>query len=247
MRTLVAYTLSHESGHVYDFSNLERWLEERNFDFIRHDWTNEAVAAFFDWLTIMGGSESLLNGNRDKAEPVGDGFSTGWSCAYPSRASLRGFYTRSLYAYATTCQWTSWLSQQAADRGVSIGQVFSRLRDIPKRRTMADMYNAVIGTSRSPSEIVGEWLLSWYADDFVPGTAPPLQDRAFNLRKAVPGYEWPSVTWTDQSTSVRTQIGEPDVYMVEIRASGSTIVDFRLASGENLPGDRLGVAILRAK
>jgi hypothetical protein len=229
----IASLMAHETAHVYDHSTVN--------DRYRLDWTNEAYAVFFEWLTMSGGSTALLDGNYTRGVAGDHG-----TCGDPSRSSLRGFYTRPLFHYPTTCQWESWLAQRAADQGIPLSSVFSKLREPIQRQTMAHMYNAVLGTNRPSSEVAGEWLLSWYADDFVPGTARALQDRAFKLR-SVPGYEWPSVVWADQSASVKTMIGEPDVFMVEVRASGSTAIDIRLSNGLSLPSDRLGVALIRAK
>ena len=234
MKPMAIDILSHELGHAWDFGGPKFIPRPAHFP-------NEAVATFFAWMTLKGRSSALLTANATT-----DFGGSGSGCVWTSRSSIRGMYV-SAFAYASTCQWMRWTAQQVAAKQGTIADMFVAMRPADSRLTLAEEYNVAMGTVRPSYEVVGEWFLSFYADDYVPGTSPALQDKAVNIRLAERGYEWPAARVNDLGATIPITMGEPDVYIVEVTVTGATRLDVRTLAGAALPGDRIGLGLVRAK
>lgn len=119
------------------------------------------------------------------------------------------------------------------------------------RLTFAGAANEYLGTAGRPNDILGEWLLLWYADDQVAGTAPALQDQALRWRSAfgVPTFPYPVPdARLVPGAALSFAMGEPDVHHAEVAVSAGQYAWYVAASGGGaLLTERTDLVVLRVR
>ena len=148
--------------------------------------------------------------------------------------------------YGMACRMVSALIARAVLQGRPLEQVLERFSSLPERQSFTQVSNALTGTVRPPNEVVGEWLLSWYADE-LPGTSPAIQDPMWNLRRF-----FPASTLVDARVSIGggeslLQLAELDARYIEITTAGPTRLGYTARDGSSLPTGRSDLAILRVR
>lgn len=248
-------TLSHEAMHVYDMS---RWPDNK----APHSWwVSEGMAEFGTHLWVFNGfADPLTAGlNRLDSPPFMGYFKVATCLTGAYRQALPNLYKLYgdgyLAGYQLACAYILHLMQRATlEQGRSLQKAvsdWSRMPLTPTIRSFGGVSNAFLSQTRPDTEIIAEWLVSWYAaGGYVPGLSPALSNPLLDARAAYgrAGLRFPipdTRVGPFANQSARYSLGEPDVQFVEwIPEVGSRIQVLQTGGRAT---ENLHVMILRAR
>lgn len=236
-------TAAHETAHLADFA-LQRnpTLTTR-----RREWTTEGYADVIRHLWALQDQPNPFTGNLGESPylttPEGARVYSlcGLAVDQPRPRAVGGAID-----YPMACRMVSSLIARAVEEGQPETAVLEHYSALKSRRTFTQIANELTGESRTPNQVVGEWLLSWYADE-MPGTSESIQDPMWNLRRFFP----PS-TLVDARVSARGGVSmlaleELDARYLEVTVGGPTQISYTRPGGGPLSTDRTDMALLRVR
>jgi hypothetical protein len=138
------------------------------------------------------------------------------------------------------------LVSRAVDRGVPLSQVLETYSMLPSRLTFTDVSNGLLGETRAPEEVVGEWLLSWYADE-LPGAEPAIQDPMWNLRAFFPADDLVDERIRPWGGHRTIRLRGIDASYVSVTTGSPVRVGWTSPDGTAFPTNRTGLALLRVR
>lgn len=237
----------HEAMHWYDLGP-----DPTRKSFVQ-DWSIEAVAELTQKLWIWERDGADVWGNRGStcpddwpnSVPCGTTFLRESRFGWPG-LSRGGGYTHGMYL-------TLWLVQQALEAGdppaATLGLL--RRRNVPApyeedalRRTtvaIAPLFEAAGGSGRTEAELQGEYLLSFYADDFVEGISPRLTNRAWDLARSGPLYPLRRFVMGREHAMEIFGLAKPDGIVFEVTALPGSVLTLTPST------DDLHLAVVRAR
>lgn len=155
---------------------------------------------------------------------------------------------RDSWGYDQACQAFQYFLARRLREGGSLPGLMTRFA-YARRGTYQDMATAILGRPVTGREAVGDWLLSWYADDRVAGAHPditnPLFDTPTSHQLAGVPFPLPDHSVTGGGTRLEVVLGEPDARFILFQLQRPLRISVARAGG--LPPDFsvLDVAWLR--
>jgi hypothetical protein len=251
----VVSTLVHETSHLAD---------ERNIYFPTNGtprketwWSAEGQAVLMQYLWAYGPDVSAgqaFSGNT-ATPPVRtiEGSSTGGFCELSNHAVLTQWYQLSSYGLA--CQYTRYLFAQSyrLNPRQSIQSLYTAWANIIDRRSTGTARTGMVASVTSDHDAMRDWLLSWYADSYVPSANPFFTEPSVDLRAWWSTwnrgtYPVPDVSLAVGSTQTAT-LTEPDArfYETTVKAGGTYYFAITGTNGSALNTGTVDVALFRTR
>jgi hypothetical protein len=236
-------TAAHETAHLADFAfqrnparstPRKEWTVEGYADVLRHLWTLQGAERPF--TSNMGKSANMVTA---KGAPL-------YSLCGLNQDRPRPRAVSGEIDYPLACRMVSSLIARAVEAGQSETSALERFSALSSRRTFTQISNDLLGERRSPNQVVGEWLLSWYADE-LPGASAAIQDPMWDLRRF-----FPSSVLVDARVSPRGGVSslileELDARYLELEISSPTQIAYTQPGGSPLSVTRTDMALLRVR
>jgi hypothetical protein len=236
-------TAAHETAHLADFAfqrdpsrsaRRKEWTVEGYADVMRHLWTLQGTQRPF--TSNMGESPHIITAKGARVYSL-----CGLAEERPRPRAVSGEID-----YPMACRMVSSLIARAVETGQSEAQVLERFSTLSSRRTFTQISNDLTGERRSPNQVVGEWLLSWYADE-LPGASKAIQDPMWDLRRF-----FPSTVLVDARVSPRGGVSnlmleELDARYLELEITSPTQIAYTRPGGSPLSITRTDMALLRVR
>ncbi len=236
-------TAAHETAHLEDFGfttpgprrdTWRSWTVEGYADLMRHLWAEQ-------------GLPHPLTANLSHTP----GILTPAGTVVRSRCGLAMDRTRmqeigSSVDYPMACQMVAALISRAVESGQPLDTALARFSRLPERRTFTQVSNALRGTSDPPNKVVGDWLLSWYADE-LPGASADIQDPMWNLRSFFSPSLLADVTVSPAGAVSTMHLTDLDARYIQIPARGAVRISYTGAGGAPLSVQRTDLALLRVR
>ncbi|MGH7656891.1 MAG: hypothetical protein ACREL6_01565, partial [Gemmatimonadales bacterium] len=238
-------TSAHETAHLADFG--ARAPAARADAGSWRDWTVEGYADLVRHLWTQPGDAPSVTANADTV---------------PSRLFDHGIRMRSLCGlsvpreklrriddaldYPAACQMVSALISRAVARGQPLARVLQTWSSLPERLTFTGVSNALSRESRLPNQVVGEWLLSWYADE-MPGASRSIQDPMWNLRAFFPASDLVDASIQRWGGSRTVRLQGLDASYIMVHTDGPSRLVFTATDGGVMPSDRTDLVLLRVE
>lgn len=235
-------TAAHETAHIADFA-----LQRGNVSTAqRREWTTEGYADLLRHLWTLQGRPHPFTGNLAESPfivtPEGARvYSLCGLAENPPRPRAAGAID-----YPLACRMVSSLLARAVESGQTETRALERFSALSSRRTFTQISNELMGESRTPNQVVGEWLLSWYADE-LPGTARSIQDPMWNLRRFFPASQLVDARVSSAGGVSSLALEELDARYLEINVAGATQIAYTGAGGAPLSIERTDMALLRVR
>ncbi len=236
-------TAAHETAHLADFwfqrspdqsARRKEWTVEGYADVMRHLWTMQGAPRPF--TSNLGNSPHLMTAKGARL------FSMCGLADVPARPrSVAGAID-----YPMACRMVSSLIARAVESGQPQAAVLERFSSLPARRTFTQISNDLTGQRRSPNQVVGEWLLSWYADE-LPGASPAIQDPMWDLRRFFPASVLVDAHVSAGGGVSTLMLEELDARYLEVEVSGPTQIAYTAPEGQPLSVSRTDLALLRVR
>src|SRR6185503_12875522 len=99
---------------------------------------------------------------------------------------------------------------------------------------------------KSPNQVVGEWLLSWYADE-LPGTSKAIQDPMWDLRRFFPTSVLVDARVSSRGGVSNLMLEELDARYLELEVTSPTQIAYTQPGGSPLSVSRTDMALLRVR
>lgn len=115
-----------------------------------------------------------------------------------------------------------YLLQQAVGSGEDPRAAAGRLRareTFPEDRRLRPIFEAMGGSGRSEAELQGEYLLSFQADEVVPGASTRILQPSWRLPELSESYPLRAFTLTSEEASAGIALGRPDGVVFEVAAA----------------------------
>jgi hypothetical protein len=234
-------TAAHETAHLADFA----FQRDPSYSAPRKEWTVEGYADVMRHLWTLQGTKKPFTSNMGQSPHI----MTDKGARLYSQCGLAEDRPRPRAVsgeidYPMACRMVSSLIARAVEAGQPESKVLERFSTLSSRRTFTQISNDLTGERRSPNQVVGEWLLSWYADE-LPGTSKSIQDPMWNLRRF-----FPSSVLVDGRVSSRGGVSnltleELDARYLEVEVTGPTQIAYTQPGGSPLSADRTDLALLR--
>lgn len=236
-------TAAHETAHLADFAR------ERNgsFGVKRREWTTEGYADVLRHLWVLDGRDDAFTGNIAESPftttPEGARIYSlcGLAVDRPRPRAVSGAID-----YPMACRMVSSLISHAVATGQSETRVLERFSGMPYRQTFTQISNALTGESRSPNQAVGEWLLSWYADE-LPGTSAAIQDPMWNLRSFFPSSALVDAHIAPGGGVTNLVLDELDARYLELNVGPDARIAYTSPNGAPLSASQTDMALLRVR
>jgi hypothetical protein len=148
--------------------------------------------------------------------------------------------------YPMACRMVSSLISHAIAAGQPETKVLERFSALRTRQTFTQISNALSGERQSPNQVVGEWLLSWYADE-MPGTSPAIQDRMWDLRRFFPPSALVDAYVSQGGGVTNLALEELDARYLEIHVDRDAQIAYTAPGGAPLPTTATDMALLRVR
>ena len=133
-----------------------------------------------------------------------------------------------------------YLIQQVADPGGDPVPLLGRALDRVGDMKLLPTFNTLGGTERGEADLQGELLLSLYADDFVPGASPRIQNATWNLPSVNPdAFPAREFVLTEEDGGVSIPLAWPDGIVFEL-----DLAETRLLSLSS-PASALALGLVR--
>ncbi|MGE0352978.1 MAG: hypothetical protein AB7I33_05065 [Gemmatimonadales bacterium] len=242
-QTQLLATAAHETAHLADFGLRLPASRPREW----RGWTVEGYAEVIRFLWASQGQPDPLISNLEAPPAIAT------STGVPYRSSCGvGAARDKLQAmpatldYPMACRMVSALLARAIAAGEPMPAVLERYSALPSRQTFTQIANALTGTIRPPNQVVGEWLLSWYADE-LPGTAAALQDPTWNLRRFYSPEALLDARVSTGGGVSSLALVDLDARYIDITTAGPTRIAYTSLTGVPLGSSRTDLAILRVR
>jgi hypothetical protein len=236
-------TATHETAHLADFA-LQR---DGAIATRRREWTTEGYADVVRHLWALQGRPDPFTGNLGESPyfmtPEG---SRVYSLCGIAEDQPRPRAVGGAIDYPMACRMVSSLIARTIEEGQPETKVLERFSALKSRQTFTQISNELSGQSRTPNQVVGEWLLSWYADE-MPGTSPTIQDPMWNLRRFFPSSALVDARVSPRGGVSTLDLEELDARYLEIQTSGATQIAYTRPGGGPLSTDRTDMALLRVQ
>lgn len=233
----------HEVGHVVDLG----WSTTLHTEDGMYE---EGTATFFATLYQQGNSDTTLFANAPAFGAV-DGITT--FCVLPRWQTMSGPYSVGR-AYPFGCFVLSYLLQRRIQMvGGSLHDALAQWGTRGDSVLTITRAAAALGIPNA-ADVFPEFLASWYADDYVPGTSPALQSTMWNVRQVMQTtgissqyqFVMPDVTWNIAGGDVTFAFGAPDARFVQFEAGANTALVLRRTPAD-FDSSLIGVTILRTR
>lgn len=223
-------TIVHEAAHWYDIGpSLERQST-------LPVWTIEAVPTLVTRLWELERDGQTMWGNRGT-----DWCPAGAICTrkflqddrFGGGLSLEGGYSYGSYIL-------QYLLEQVLEPGTAPHDAIGRLRDRSSSHEdfrLRPIYEVLGGTGRSEAELIGEYLLAYYADEHVAGASPRVTLFGWNVPENTPEYPLRAFTLSSEVPRETLRVGRPDGTVFEVHASPGAV----LSTGPSPTGLALGI------
>jgi hypothetical protein len=181
-------TLAHESGHLW-----EGPVQDASAGGASRQWyVGEAIARLVEVLWTLRGRADVFTGNVGADWPSATVAGSGRSASNDCHDGVETFGTQTTYyggggAYNPTCNFFFQVAGHLAAAGVPEGEVMTRLATAPGRGSLTDVANTLLRPGQpawTADRVIGEWFLSWVADDMAAGVAPALVHRGMQQAPA---------------------------------------------------------------
>lgn len=236
-------TAVHETAHLADFA-LERrgTLTPR-----RREWTTEGFADVLRHLWVMQDVDDPFTRNQGDTPwtITPEGARVYSLCGLASdRPRPRG--VSGSIDYPMACRMVSSLIARAVAGGQPEMRVLERFSALPSRLSFTQIANALNGEHRLPNQVVGEWLLSWYADE-MPGTSAAIQDPMWNLRRFFPPSALVDAHIAQGGGVSNLVLEELDARYLELTVDPGTRIAYTTQDGHPLSTSHTDMALLRVR
>lgn len=231
-------TVVHEAMHWYDIGpDLSRQPA-------MEDWSIEAVASVAErwWRWERDGKS--LDGNYGIACPAGA------TCSriflQEDRYGMPGLSRGGGYGHGMYLVWYLVL-QAAGEAGAlpALGHLRHR-NPGPDVVAVTPIFSAAGGSGRGEVELEGEYLLSWYADDHVPGLAPGLRQESWDLTSSGSHYPLRAFMLSADHPQEEVRLARPDGIVFEVAAGAGSVLSVSAGDSARLPAG-LAAAVVRAR
>ncbi len=236
-------TATHETAHLADFAM------QRNSTVTsrRREWTTEGYADVLRHLWALQGRPNPFTGNLGESPylttPEG---ARVYSLCGLAEDQPRPRAVRGAIDYPMACRMVSSLIARAVEEGQPETKVLERFSALKSRQTFTEISNELNGENRTPNQVVGEWLLSWYADE-MPGTSAAIQDPMWNLRRFFPAATLVDARVSQSGGVSMLALEELDARYLEITTAGPTQIAYTQPNGGALNVSRTDMALLRVQ
>jgi hypothetical protein len=236
-------TAAHETAHLADFA----FQRDPSQSAPRKEWTVEGYADVMRHLWTLSGTPNPFTSN------LGDSphFVTAGGARLNSLCGLAEVRPRpravsGAIDYPMACRMVSSLIARAVEAGQPEAKVLERFSTLPSRRSFTQIANDLTGQHRSPNQVVGEWLLSWYADE-LPGASKAIQDPMWDLRRFFPASVLVDARVSAQGGVSNLILEEIDARYLELEISSPTQIAYTSPRGAPLSVARTDMALLRVR
>ncbi|MCA1790557.1 MAG: hypothetical protein LC667_12080 [Thioalkalivibrio sp.] len=243
-------TVLHEVAHIADLG----WNLDRLGNPI---WSIEGFAKTVQTLwTMRGATNPLLANQAEPPSHIVNGSGPTWMCWLPRHIGISAINAagHDLLVYNSGCQQVTYiLARYATETGSTTAQAVKRWSELDTRSDFPAFYAAMLGTDVSRASVWAEYLLSWYADDYVNGTIDALQERTWNLRALYASgpfaqpFPLPDVAVPPNGGTLALILSVPDVRHIEFTSTAGTRVLYVSPSGQGLQNPSTDLAILRVR
>lgn len=236
-------TAAHETAHLADFAfqrdpsrsaPRKEWTVEGYADVMRHLWTLSGTPKPF--TSNLGDSPHIVTANGARLNSL-----CGLAEVRPRPRAVSGAID-----YPMACRMVSSLIARAVEAGQPEATVLERFSTLPSRRSFTQIANDLTGQHRSPNQVVGEWLLSWYADE-LPGASKAIQDPMWDLRRFFPSSVLVDARVSAQGGVSNLILEEIDARYLEFETSSPTQIAYTSPRGAPLSVARTDMALLRVR
>lgn len=236
-------TAAHETAHLADFAREQYGSSAVQ----RREWTTEGYADVLRHLWVLNGHPNPFTSNLGLSPytttPEGARVYSlcGLATDRPRPRAVSGAID-----YPMACRMVSSLISHAVAAGQPEGRVLEEFSGLPNRKTFTQISNELSGESRTPNQAVGEWLLSWYADE-MPGTSAAIQDPMWNLRRFFPSSALVDAYIASGGGVTNLVLDELDARYLEIQAGRDARIAYTAPGGAPLSTAQTDMAILRVR
>jgi hypothetical protein len=236
-------TAAHETAHLADFA----FQRDPSQAARRSEWTVEGYADVMRHLWTMQGSENPFTSNLgDSPHMVTSGGARLYSLCGLAEDRPRPRAVAGAIDYPMACRMVSSLIAKAVQAGQPEIRALERFTALSSRRSFTQISNDLLGEQRSPNQVVGEWLLSWYADE-LPGTSPAIQDPMWNLRRFFPANVLVDAKVPERGGVSNLALEELDARYIELDIASPTQIAYTRPGGYPLSTSRTDLALLRVR
>ncbi|MEP7326579.1 MAG: hypothetical protein ABI836_11565 [Gemmatimonadota bacterium] len=236
-------TAAHETAHLSDFAR-EKY---GSHGVQRREWTTEGYADVLRHLWVLNGQPHPFTSNLAVSPftttPEGARVYSlcGLAIDRPRPRAVSGAID-----YPMACRMVSSLISHAVAAGQPEGRVLEEFSGLPSRQTFTQISNELSGESLTPNQAVGEWLLSWYADE-MPGTSTSIQDPMWDLRRFFPSSALVDAYIASGGGVTSLVLDELDARYLQIQAGRNTRIAYTAPNGAPLATTQTDMALLRVR
>ena len=236
-------TAAHETAHLADFAfqrdpstsaPRKEWTVEGYADVLRHLWTLQGAPHPF--TSNLGDSPHIMTVKGVRLHSL-----CGLAEDRPRPRAVTGEID-----YPMACRMVSSLIARAVEGGQPEATVLERFSGLQSRRTFTQISNDLSGERRSPNQVVGEWLLSWYADE-LPGASRAIQDPMWDLRRFFPASVLVDARVSHRGGVSNLILEELDARYLELDVTSPTQIAYTGIGGSPLSVARTDMALLRVR
>ena len=236
-------TAAHETAHLADFAfqrdpsrsaPRKEWTVEGYADVMRHLWTLQGARHPF--TSNLGDTPHIVTADGARLYSL-----CGLAEDRPRPRAVSGEID-----YPLACRMVSSLIARAVESGQPESAVLERFSSLPSRRTFTQISNDLMGERKTPNQVVGEWLLSWYADE-LPGASMAIQDPMWDLRRFFPSSVLVDARVSSRGGVSSLMLEELDARYLEVEVASPTQIAYTQPGGSPLATTRTDMALLRVR
>jgi hypothetical protein len=236
-------TAAHETAHLADFA----FQRDPSSSALRKEWTVEGYADVMRHLwTLQGTPHPFTSNLGDTPQLTTSGGARLYSLCGLAEDRPRPRAVSGEIDYPMACRMVSSLIARAVESGQTESKVLERFSALSSRRTFTQISNDLMGERRSPNQVVGEWLLSWYADE-LPGASKAIQDPMWDLRRFFPSNVLVDARVSPRGGVSNLMLEELDARYLELEVTSPTQIAYTQLGGSPLSVLRTDMALLRVR
>ena len=236
-------TAAHETAHLADFA----FQRDPSSSAPRKEWTVEGYADVMRHLwTLQGARHPFTSNLGDTPHIITAGGARLYSLCGLAEDRPRPRAVSGEIDYPQACRMVSSLIARAVESGQPESSVLERFSALASRRTFTQISNDLMGERKSPNQVVGEWLLSWYADE-LPGASKAIQDPMWDLRRFFPTSVLVDARVSSRGGVSNLMLEELDARYLELEVTSPTQIAYTQPGGSPLSVSRTDMALLRVR